>query len=352
MPAQRKPKSAMPPKDRSRIESHIRRIESGNFSPGDVEALVISMREYSYGFEVFSELAHFIGHSAIRNRGNTFEVMTAFVVGIKYVIDYFDQGRLVDVNRAMPAYLKQYALLQVKQADNEHLQQNFKIHKKTLEKKIKENLVVDKERDTCWIRKGENKLQFNAALTYLFSSFDFTDQIFHLNEFHEDMESILEYYDCKFDPITLRAHRNRISIVMLRVIGGTALDLGANYVAGYFVAPERGHRTITGQYRGRSGNPTSLQGPLGNLCIWGLLRSEATDQRKDFRQMRVLIKTDLNVYDHTEGLVRVQSTTNEFGPYSEENFPMIDQLDISDNFKLTPAKDAKPLLEEKNVTSA
>ena len=70
--------------ERIKIQTVINKILSGNFNEIDIDNLFIKLREYSFGFPLFKEVADFVVHNNERDKGLTTHTLTYL-----FLVSYF-----------------------------------------------------------------------------------------------------------------------------------------------------------------------------------------------------------------------------------------------------------------------
>lgn len=71
-------------KDLAKLNQIIERIQAGRFDASDVDNLLMKLRAYAGEMTVFLEVAHFVAHSDVRDRGLAQQSITAFVDFMQY----------------------------------------------------------------------------------------------------------------------------------------------------------------------------------------------------------------------------------------------------------------------------
>lgn len=111
----------MKSQERAKCEKLIGRIQSGDFQDTDVDPIVMYLREYSNGHPVFREVADFIAHNKIRDRGTTCELRQAMALSIRFFREFTGSKRPLDLKQPFPSYVKQHMLFQIGKMDDHSL---------------------------------------------------------------------------------------------------------------------------------------------------------------------------------------------------------------------------------------
>jgi len=64
--------------EKAKAQKVLDRILAGCFEENDVEILFMKLRGFSSGHRVFQEVAHFVAHNNIRNRGFLHQALERF----------------------------------------------------------------------------------------------------------------------------------------------------------------------------------------------------------------------------------------------------------------------------------
>tara|TARA_Y100001956_G_C4086157_1_gene170747 strand:- start:749 stop:1042 length:294 start_codon:yes stop_codon:yes gene_type:complete len=83
--------------EKSKTQKIIDKIQNDNFDENDIDNLFMKLRAYSGGNTVFREIADFVAHNDLRDRGITNQSLQAMYYSIKYFIEYVSPKKTLDI---------------------------------------------------------------------------------------------------------------------------------------------------------------------------------------------------------------------------------------------------------------
>jgi hypothetical protein len=326
---------AIPLKDIVKIEPLIHRIESGLFDANDIDSLLIKLRPYARSRRVFREIADFVAHADLRNRGVTCESMTGFADSMRFFIEYTGRRQALDISKPFPAYVYRLFRSQTVMADEAELRHRFRVSHQSLLKKIENNFKIEKTSRLCSLRPNKDGKEFLAALQYV-TGFIHSKPAFDISEFHAQLRELLTEQGIGFDVVRFIAQMDRVSLALLCLLSGTEFVLPDGDVAKCLLSTEHHFRILTGQRKTPIGEVTSEPSQFSALQISGNI--QVLNQGRQITVAYPLVTTNLNPHDHCDAsLFEIHSEENEFGEFRAEFVNLAADMALTPQFKLVRA---------------
>ncbi|MDM0110574.1 hypothetical protein QTI66_00340 [Variovorax sp. J22R133] len=323
----------LPLKDLVKLNQIIQRIQAGNFDANDVDGLLIKLRGYGRGRDVFLEVAHFVAHADARNQGLAQQSITGFVDSMQYFQEYVSVQRPLNLDEPFPAYIYRLFLSQANLADESRLKADHKMSRGSLIKKIEAAFAVDKRAGTCSLRNRKGGVELRAALHFV-TSFIHSRAAFHLRDFHQELKDVMRTQAVLFDEEVWDAQADRMSLAILCLVSNTPFVLANGSRASCAVETENHFRLLSGQRRLPAGDMTSEPTSFGRLMVKG----EATVISENKTPLRIafpLIATDLDPHEHCDPNLFIRDHgTEEFAGCVVEIINFAPDMSLSDDFKL------------------
>jgi len=322
----------LPLKEFAKLNQTVLRIQSGKFDENDVDNLLIRLRPYGGKSSVFLDVAHFVAHPDVRDRGIAQKSMTAFSDSMRYLMEYSSEKRPINLGAPFPAYLQRLFISQTLLSDEGRLKADFKMSHASLIKKIESNFLVDKKAGVCTLRPNKGGIELIEALRFVTGCIH-SRPAFHIQIFHQEMKEIMRAQGVNFNEQVWDAQSDRISLAILCLMSNTTFQLEDGNQATCKLETENNFRILAGQRRLPTGTVTSEPSSYGSLTILG----EVTIRnRKDpLRVSFPLIATDLSPHQHCDpSLFLRDHMPNELGDYCVEIINLAADMSLSEEHKL------------------
>ena len=249
--------AGIPLRDTLKIRHLIEQVQSGVFDANHVDALLIKLRPYAGRWHVFREIADFVAHADVRNRGVTCDSMTAFADAMRFFVDYTGKQRALDMTQPFPAYVYRLFISQADRADERKLREQFRVSHQSLVKKIKTNFKLDAKSKTYTLRPNKDGRDFLAALQFV-TGFIHSRPAFDIAEFHAQLYEVLKEWKIEHDFACLKIHEDKVSAALLCLISGTEMVLPDGDRARCVLTAEHNYQIEIGQRRIPTGDVTNL----------------------------------------------------------------------------------------------
>lgn len=325
----------IPAKELVKVTALVNRIEAGRFDANDVDALLIKLRPYSAPRSVFREIADFVAHADARDKGVTWDSMTAFADVMRYFVEYVAPKQPLDMAEPFPIYVYRLFRSQTLLADETQLKQRFRISPQSLLAKIESNFKVNRAAKSCHLRANKDGVEFLAALRYV-TGFIHSRPAFDIADFHREFRALLRSYNIAIVESALTAQTDRISLALLCLLSGTEFSLPEGETATCAVGSESHYRILEGKRRILDGEVTPEPSSLGKLQIRGQVK--VVSKGKPVTVAYPVVSTQLDPHDHCDpSLFEVLSETNESGFFRAEFLNLPSHMALRSDFKLVPA---------------
>jgi len=325
----------IPLKERVKLQPLVHRIESGAFDANDIDVLLIKLRPYAKRKAVVREVADFVAHSDVRNRGVACDSMTGFADAMRFFVEYGNSRQALDLNRPFPSYIHRLFLSQTAMAEEAELRRRFHLSQESLLRKIESNFTIDKTLRLCSLRPGKGGHEFVAALQYVLG-FIHSRPAFEISEFHSQLLELLSEMHIQFDAKQIAAQADKVSLVLLCLLSGTEFVLPDGDTATCALSTNHHFRILVGQRRTPIGEVTSEPSQFGSLQISGHI--QVLDHGRSLNVVYPVVTTDLSPCDHCDAsLFEVLSEVNEFGDFRAEFINFHAHMALTPSCKLVGA---------------
>jgi hypothetical protein len=211
--------------EKIKAQKLITKIESTTFDENDIDNLFIKLRSHSKGFPVFREIADFIAHNTIRNKGITQETIESFYLRIQFYRDYQQYNLALDISKPFPAYIIKLMKYQIGMASDIILWERYHLTKKRLINLI-DSVFKENKSHKAELKNPLDFLRIFPVINYIMSFF-----VVHTAYNHEDILreiiGVLKLNHLHFDEILLRPNNDKIIICILLLLNNTTFTVGA-----------------------------------------------------------------------------------------------------------------------------
>lgn len=200
----------------------VEAIQSGSFDENDIDNLLIKLRDYSRGNNLFNEVAHFVAHSKDRDRGINHKALEAYYLRMKFYAEYqMDNTPQLNLFQPSPAYIKKLMHYQIENSDGKGLYKKFGTTKKGLKSGLEKLLIESRDRKTVCIDSNSGFAQnIVDAINYIMQ-YVYTVESFSLDNFLKEVVNVLKINNISFDEVELLAQRNKIIMCILWLLHDT-----------------------------------------------------------------------------------------------------------------------------------
>lgn len=94
--------------ERIQCQEIIRKIEEDNFSSSDIDLLFIKLREHPYGNQVFLEIANFVAHGDVRDKGLIFDNVRSTWLNMTFYVVYGMSSKQFNIDDSFHEWEKDF----------------------------------------------------------------------------------------------------------------------------------------------------------------------------------------------------------------------------------------------------
>jgi hypothetical protein len=318
--------------EKSKAEKLISKIESGNFDENDVDALVMRLRAFADGYKVFREVANFVAHNDIRDRGVLNEAVEAMYLSMKFFVEYHSIKKQIDIENGFPVYIKKLIKYQIDRADKVRLRAEFNVTPDRLKNRVDKHFIENKK---TGVAKHDGKISnetlgaIGFVLGFIHSRPAFTGQ-----EFVEEVLLVIKKNKLAHNENNWREQSDRLSLCVLAIIHNTVFDYKGYRPGRCSIGCETPAIAVNVRYVDENGN--ELPPPItshGTLDAHGIAVVEK--EGRDLNISFPLFQTNLKVEDWCdENLIELRASQEGSHTMQFRTVNFDGALGINHDFKL------------------
>jgi hypothetical protein len=210
--------------DRSKLQKAVTRIDTGNFDETDLDSVLNGLRQYCGANSVFREVADFLAHRDLRDRGPVRNALRALYLSMTYFRDYSSPKIALAIDRPFPKYIKELMLLEIDKCEDAELRSKFGISGQRLRSKITKVFAVDKSTGTC-VLKGNASAYLVSAMEYLLGAIRSHPPISE-DDFFDQLETVLGHNGFTYSDQIISNNRDRLCLCLLLLMHRTDFKYG------------------------------------------------------------------------------------------------------------------------------
>jgi hypothetical protein len=127
----------------------------------------MKLRAFSDGNDVFREVADFVAHNDIRNKGMTNKSLESLYLSFKFFNEYTSEKKPLNISEPFPLYIKKLMMYQIDKCNEEDLKLKFSATKHTLESRISTLFKDDKKTATTQLKNPKLSKNNFQLIQYL-----------------------------------------------------------------------------------------------------------------------------------------------------------------------------------------
>lgn len=323
---------SLPLKDLTKVNQIIARIHCGKFDANDVDNLLMKLRPYSKGNEIFLEIAHFVAHPDARDRGLAQRAINNFFYFIKYIEEYDFAGRRLNLDEPFPNYLYHVFISQAKLFDDAELMSVCKMGRASLIRKIESNFTIDKKTGLCGAKKKIGA-QLLSAIGFIMRDI-IVKSAFNLEDFQIELRKVLRLNNINFDEDIWVRQGENINLAILCLVSNTNFIVGDDIVVNCELGSEMSNRIISGKTISPNGGITEGSGSFGRLIVRSKVQIKVEGKGPVWFSFPIIdSQLDAEKYCDPSLIVR-ESTSGKFGDCIAEVINFVPDMSMSSDFKL------------------
>lgn len=319
------------PNERAKTQRTLNDVSAGRFDERDIDHLFMSLRSHCGQHKIFREVADFVAHKEIRDKGITNQSLEAFYLSFKYFSEYVSPKKSLDIGAPFPAYIIKLMRYQVDKCDEARLRQEFNVTKSRLKSRIDNLFKIDNKARTACLSKQLSAPNFRALQHIL--GFIGSHPAYTQDEIISELIEVLNVNKLAFDRGSVLSQGDRIMLCILSLIHESEYDFKGHKTGYCNIACETTALPHGVTYVDEKGMPVKIVQSYGNLQINGHVAVVNSDQ--DVTVAYPIITTNLDVEEWcSESLFSIEKSE---GGTQFRKVSFNGPIGVSENFRLIPA---------------
>ena len=321
--------------EKTKTQKIINKIEQGLFDENDIDNLFMKLRAYSSGFGIFREIADYVAHNDLRDRGITNESLNGMYLSIKFFLEYTSPKKTLDISKPFPIWIKTLIKFQIDKCDETELVKMFNVKKSRLKSRINNGFKDNRKAETTEIKDGKLSSSTLEAIQYVMG-FIYARESFSQSDLINQLISVINHNKFKCDEALFVNQSNKITLCILLLLHNAEFDY-KGYKPGYCkISSEHSEISHNIRWVDKDNNPVDLNESFGNLDIKGHVVVKNGD--KDVTVAHTVATTNLKAEDWCEEqLFNIEPKSEHTPEYLCKRLNLDQDLLISSSFKLTSA---------------
>jgi hypothetical protein len=304
--------------ERAKAQRTVNDISAGRFDERDIDHLFMSLRAHCGQHKIFREVADFVAHNEIREKGITKQSLEAFYLSFKYFSEYVSPKKALDIAIPFPAYIIKLMKYQVDKCDEARLRQEFNVTKSRLKSRIDNLFKIDNKARTACLSKQLSDSNLRA-LQYILG-FIGSYPAYTQDEIISELIEVLNVNKLAFDRGSVLSQGDRIMLCILSLIHESKYDF-------------KGHKTGYCNISCETTTLPHIEQSYGNLQINGHVA--VVNGGKEVTVAYPIITTNLDVEEWcSESLFSFEKSE---GGMQFRKVSFNGPIGVSENFRLIPA---------------
>lgn len=274
-----------------KVQRALDKVLSGQFDENDANNLFMGLRPYCDRHRVFREIADFIAHNDVRNRGIIQESIERLFLTIKYFLAYEKRGITLNISNPFPIFVKRLMKLQVDLCKPAELRKKFNISPENLKSRIDKLFKEDKKTNNAVPRKQIRSIDLSIIKHIL--GFWSLNPAFSVDDLMQDLADVLQANRLNFEKNTLMARRDLIVLYVILLIHTAEFIYDERTSCKCFITF---FPTDTDQEIDKSNAPNRI--PSNTLLLTAFLKID--DNGVPIMYAHHVICSDLSVFEHCE----------------------------------------------------
>ena len=284
--------------DRRLVQEIVDSIQSGDINEAGVRSLIITLRDHSNQFKVFTEVSHFVAHTVSRKMGMSNSSIERMKLIIEFFQQYISPKKKLSLIEPFPCLDKEANdSSQVDRLETGELKKEFNLSHGSLKRYIKEGFV-DIDGSNNVIRKV-GKLP-NSALNAIsrLLSFISGNASFTHEEFLEELIQTLAKNRINFDKKQLTKHSDRLVLFIILLMHKVKYFNKKIFIGETRISAEKESILHGVNFIDKDGNEVEDTQTFGTLNVLGI--SEIDNGDKTLKVAHVIMTTNLTAKDYCE----------------------------------------------------
>ena len=208
--------------DKIKIEKLISKIESASFDENDIDNLFLKIRQYCGESAIIREIADFVAHPDIRDKGITRDALQGFYLSLKYFDEFVQSGKILDFSKPFPSYIHKLIKSQLKKCNKDEFKASTGLSGSKFIELLDKAIQIDQQSETCFFKMKPDQRVYTAIKHVL--SFISGKPAFTSDEIIDQLIVALRNIGLKFDETKIREQARRIIVCVLLLIHNTTYN--------------------------------------------------------------------------------------------------------------------------------
>lgn len=318
--------------EKVKAQKILDKIESNNFDENDVDSLFMRLRAYSHSYKVFREIADFVAHNDLRDRGITNQSLETMYLRMKFFIEYNSEGKTLDLSRPIPSWILTLMQFQVDKCLESVLKQKYNVSAPRLKSRIVNSFKINKKEKTVYYKQGKRSQNTFEAIQYVMS-FVSGNPIFTQDQLINELVGVLEYNGFDLTASNIYSLSDRITLCVLLLLHKAEFNIRGHKTASCNIQAEKQSILHDACYVDVEGKPVEHHESFGNLSILG-----SVTVLKDGRDLNIchqIMSTNLSAESWcSEKLFTIESLDSGLSSHMYKKLNLEGGLTIDSSFKL------------------
>jgi hypothetical protein len=323
----------MKPVERNKVQKLVSKIESGCFDENDIDGLFMKLRAHSAGFPIFREIADFVAHNDIRDRGVANQSLETMYLRMKFFLEYNSPKKSLDLGSPFPLWIMRLMKYQVEKIEDAVLREKFNVTRKRLLSRIDNGFKVDKKNKVAVFKEGKLSEQTLEAIQHVMS-FISGKSAFSQSELVNELIGVMNKNGLDFDGGIIQTQGNKLTICTLLLFHHAEFDYKGFKPGLCKIASEKESISHNTRFVDAEGNEVEHLESYGNLSIRGCVTLE--NDGKEVSIAHDVMSTDLNVEEWcADSLFHIEPMSEKTPDYMCKRLKLDGNLALDDDFKLS-----------------
>jgi hypothetical protein len=326
----------MKPVERNKVQKLVSKIETGSFDENDIDGLFMKLRAYSAGFPVFREIADFVAHNDIRDRGVANQSLETMYLRMKFFLEYNSPKKNLDLGTPFPLWIMHLMKYQVEKTEESVLREKFNVTRKRLLSRIDNGFKVDKKNKVAIFREGKLSEQTFEAIQHVMS-FISGKPAFSQSDLVNELIGVMNKNSLDFDEHIIQTQADKLTICTLLLFHHAEFDYKGFKPGLCKISSEKESISHNTRFVDSEGNEVEHHESYGNLSIKGCVTLESDG--KELSVAHDVMSTDLNVEEWcTDSLFHIEPMSEQAPDYMCKRLKLDVDLALNEDFKLTAVR--------------
>ncbi|GAB6097486.1 hypothetical protein JCM14469_37400 [Desulfatiferula olefinivorans] len=293
----------------------------------------MKLRAYSIGFSIFKEIADFVAHNDLRDRGLANQSLETMYLRMKYFIEYNSPKKTLDISRPFPLWIKKLMKYQVDKCDEQQLKEKFNVSRQRLIRRIDDAFKEDKKSKKAEYKNGKLSTESFKAIQHVMS-FISGNPAFTQDELINELIGVLKKNKITFDETALRDLSDKITLCTLLLFHHSEFDFKGYMPGSCEISSENLSISHNVKFVDSDGNEVEHKESFGNLSVSGTITLQKDG--KDLSIGHCIMSTNLPAEKWCSNeLFHIEPLSEQAPNYMCKRLKLNVDLCISSDFKLS-----------------